>query len=69
MRGVTKPIVLTAICNKIKKLPNGKTRIDLKATGSVNRFDYKLEWNEMVEKSKAIVGEKVDLDLKIALLN
>ena len=69
MRGVTKPIVLDAVCDRIKVLPNGKTRIDLKAKGSLNRFDYKLEWNEMVEKSKAIVGENVDIDLKIALLN
>ena len=69
MRGVTKPIVLDAVCDRIKILPNGKTRIDLKAKGSVNRFDFKLEWNELVEKSRAIVGENVDIDLKIALLN
>lgn len=68
MRGVTKPVVLMAKCQSLKKLPNGKTRLDLLATGSINRFDYQLQWNEMLETGKAIVGEKVDLELKIALM-
>ncbi len=69
MRGVTRPIELIAERKKVKTLPNGKTRMDLVATGTVNRFDYQLEWNEVVETGKAIVGDIVDLNLKIALLN
>lgn len=68
MRGVTRPIVLMAKCQSMKKLPNGQTRLDLIATGTLNRFDYQLQWNEMLETGKAIVGETVDLELKIALL-
>ncbi|MBZ0165565.1 MAG: YceI family protein [Candidatus Omnitrophica bacterium] len=69
IRGVTRQIVLTAECTAKKSLANGRTRIDLKAVGQVNRFEYGLHWNELVEAGKAIVGEKVDLTLKIALLN
>ncbi len=68
VRGVTKPIVLMARCVSMKKLPNGKTRMDLVATGTLNRFDYQLQWNELLETGKAIVGENVNLDLKIALM-
>lgn len=68
MRGVTRPIVLMARCQSMKKLPNGRTRMDLVATGTVNRFDFQLQWNELLETGKAIVGENVDLELKIALL-
>ena len=68
MRGVTKPIELMAKCLSMKTLPNGRTRMDLVATGTLNRFDYQLQWNEMLETGKAIVGENVDLELKIALM-
>lgn len=68
MRGVTKPIELMAKCLSMKQLPNGRTRMDLVATGTINRFDYQLQWNELLETGKAIVGENVDLDLKIALM-
>ena len=68
MRGVTKPIILMAKCKSMKTLPNGQTRMDLVATGTLNRFDYQLQWNEILETGKAIVGETVDLELKIALL-
>jgi len=37
MRGITKPIELTATCHEKKQLANGKTRMDLTAEGSVNR--------------------------------
>lgn len=68
MRGVTRPIVLMAKCLSMKTLPNGQTRMDLVATGTLNRFDYQLQWNELLETGKAIVGENVDLELKIALM-
>ncbi|MFQ5447863.1 MAG: YceI family protein, partial [Saprospiraceae bacterium] len=68
MRGVTKPIVLKAKYKSQQKLPNGKTRVDLSVTGSLNRLDYGLKWNEIIESGKAIVGDEVDIKMNIALL-
>ena len=68
MRGVTKPVELTATCANKHELANGKTRMDLIAKGKLSRYDYGLKWNEMMETGKALVGEEVDIDLKIALM-
>lgn len=67
MRGITKPINLTAKYEGQKKLSNGKTRVDLTFTGSLNRFDYELKWNEIIESGKAIVGKMVEIRLNVVL--
>lgn len=66
--GVTRPIELEAVCSGKKKLSNGKTRMDLTVTGSLNRFDYGFMWNEVMENNKSIVGDTIDLTLNLALL-
>ena len=68
IRGVTKPIVLKAKYKSKEKLSNGKTRVNLSVTGSLNRYDYGLKWNEIIESGKAIVGDEVDIKMNIALL-
>ena len=68
IRGITKPIELKAKYGGQKKLSSGQARVDFKATGSLNRFDYGLRWNEVMETGKAVVGKTVEITLKIALL-
>lgn len=68
IRGVTKPVVLTAKYEGQKTLKNGKQRLDFVAAGEVNRFDYDLKWNEFMESGGgAIVGDMVEIELDIAL--
>jgi len=66
--GVTRPIELEAVCSGKKKLSNGKTRMDLTVTGSLNRFDYGFMWNQVMENNKSIVGDTIDLTLNLVLL-
>ncbi len=66
--GVTRPIELEAVCSGKKQLSNGKTRMDLTVTGSLNRFDYGFMWNEIMENNKSIVGDTIDITLNLALL-
>ena len=68
IKGITKPIVLTAKFEGRKILSDGSTRVDFTANGLLNRFDYGLKWNEFTEAGGAIVGEIVEINLKIALL-
>ncbi len=68
IRGITKPIVLNATLESKKKLPNGKTRVYLSVTGTLNRLDYGLKWNDIIESGKAIVGDEVTIKMKIALM-
>lgn len=68
IRGVTKSVELTAKYAGVKTLANGTTRMELTATGSVNRFDYGLKWNELMETGKAIVGENVDISFNASFI-
>lgn len=69
MRGITRPVELSATCGDVKQLPNGKTRMDLTATGSVNRFDYNLHWNKLAETGQVIVGDTIDIEVELALMS
>jgi polyisoprenoid-binding protein YceI len=59
IRGTTRPIVLDAeLSGPVEAF--GSERIGLTATGSLDRFDYDLAWNNLVEGT-AVVSKKVVL--------
>ena len=66
--GVTKPITLEAKWRGKKTIPGCKTCICFTATGSLNRFDYGLRWNELTEAGRVIAGETVELTIELALV-
>ncbi len=68
IRGITKEVILIGTCSPHKKLANGNTRMDLVAQGSIQRFDFGLKWNELMDTGSAIVSNQVDLKLKLALI-
>ena len=68
IRGVTKPIELHAVRHSERIIRGGKRRVDFLATGGLNRFDYGLEWNKVAEFGHAIVGERIDITLDVALI-
>lgn len=49
MRGVTKPVEMTASLNGEPVERSGYLFISFTATGKVNRYDYGLRWNEVME--------------------
>ena len=67
IRGVTKTIELVGQSSDIRQLSDGRIRMDLTATGKLNRYDFGLKWNDIMETGKALVGENVELSLKLAL--
>jgi len=68
IRGVTKPIELVAECGGKKVISNGTICADFTASGMLSRFDYGLKWNSFTEAGGALVGENVEIILKIRLV-
>ncbi|MBK9283860.1 MAG: YceI family protein [Sphingobacteriaceae bacterium] len=68
MKGVTKRVKLFAIGSSAAvKDPYGNTKFGFKVTGEVNRKDFGLNWNAVLESGGVVVSEMVNLDIKIEL--
>lgn len=67
IRDVTKPVTLETDFGGIVSISN-KKKAGFTARGSINRFDYGLKWNDALDSGGLIVGEKVDIILKMELV-
>lgn len=67
IRDVTKPIKLEASYGGTVTL-DGKKRAGIMASGSLNRFDYNLKWDDTLDNGSMVVGEKVNIKLNIQLV-
>ena len=63
MRGVTRELRVPVTVSKPIKDPWGKQRIGLEAKAKLNRKDYGLAYNQLLETGVAAVGEEVELDI------
>lgn len=62
IRDVTKPITLDVVYGGTVKDMSGNTRSGFKVSGTINRFDYNLKWNKLLESGGgAVVGKDVNL--------
>lgn len=69
MRGNTKPVVLdVAYRGKITD-PRGNTRIGLKGTTTIDRFEFGTVWDKMIEEGGLIVGREVEVTIKLELVH
>jgi len=66
LRGVTKPVVLSARYGGQVASMGGR-KAGFRATGSINRFDFGLAWNNLMETGGAMVGSMVEFRLMIEL--
>lgn len=67
IRDVTKEITLDATLNGIVKDPWGNTRAGFKINGEINRFDYNLKWNKLIEGGGLVVSKDVELKINLEL--
>src|SRR5690606_21596997 len=64
IRDVTKELVLKVKgTGLLAKDPWGNERAAFTATGTINRFDYNLKWNSLIEGGGMVVAADVDLVL------
>ena len=66
LRGITKPITLTAEIGGAETDAFGNDRIGLEATGSLNRSDYGMKFNQALGSGNLAVSDKVKLVLDIS---
>lgn len=43
----------------------GNTKLGMKVTTSINRFDYNLKWNQMTEAGGMVVGKTVEINAQL----
>lgn len=67
IRNVTKTIEMDVKHNGTVKDPWGNTKAGFTIKGELNRFDFGLKWNAAIETGGLVVGETVELDIKIEL--
>jgi polyisoprenoid-binding protein YceI len=66
MRGVTREIELDAQLKGIDREADGDERIELQLRGHLNRKDFGLSWNQVLEAGGALLGDKVKIALEIS---
>jgi len=66
MRGVTKNIVLAIeTSGQTIKDPWGNTRTGLILEGKINRYDYGIKYNSLLEAGGVTIGEEVKLEVEL----
>ncbi len=63
IRDVTKPVELEGELEGTIKDPYGKERMGFTVTGTINRKDFGLQWNFILETGGVMVGDKVNITI------
>jgi polyisoprenoid-binding protein YceI len=67
IHGVTKNVTLTATVSDSVASPWGKLVRAVKISGKIKRADFGLNWNKSLDKGGVVVGDTVDLNLKLEI--
>jgi polyisoprenoid-binding protein YceI len=65
IKGVTKPVTFDLEFGGVGKDPWGNTRAGFTLTGTINRKDFGMAYNAVLETGGIMVGEKVSIELDI----
>ena len=68
LHGITKEVVFDATFGGITKDPWGGTRAGLKLTGVIDRYDYDLKYNSVLEAGGLAVGKEVRIECRLELI-
>jgi len=68
LHGVTKEITLAMTYGGTTKDPWGNTKAGLKVTGVINRTDFGLKYNSVLEAGSLMIGEDVTITAKVELV-
>ena len=65
IREVTKPITLKVTFEGQTKDPWGGERIGFSASGKIDRRDFGLTWNQLLETGGAVVGNEIKIAVEV----
>ncbi len=68
IRGITHEVVLDVEYAGEAKSPWGTTSAGFSASGSLNRKDWELNWNQALETGGVLVGEKINIEIELELV-
>ncbi|MBX3269130.1 MAG: YceI family protein [Sandaracinaceae bacterium] len=65
IRDVTRPVALETEYAGAATDPWGNTRVAFTATASLDRREFGLQWNQVLEAGGVLVGERIDVELEV----
>jgi len=65
LHGVTKPVTLEVVYGGQVKDPWGNTRIGFHATGKLNRKDFGISWNKVLDQGTNMIGDEVTINIDV----
>jgi polyisoprenoid-binding protein YceI len=68
IRGITKPITLTVHRGGRVRDPFGSERVAFSTTAKINRRDFGLNWNQVLETGGVLVGDEVTVSIDLELV-
>ncbi|HEV3124082.1 MAG TPA: YceI family protein [Candidatus Dormibacteraeota bacterium] len=68
IRGTTRPVELDVELTEVMTDPWGNTRVGVSVSGTINRTDFGLNWNQVLEAGRLLVGEKVRITAEAELV-
>ena len=68
IRDITKPVTLAVEYNGQTKSPWGTTNAGFSAKTKIDRKDWGLVWNMALETGGILVGDKIDIDIDLELI-
>jgi len=64
IRGVTRPVTLHTVFEGVVKDPYGNLRVGFTATTSIDREEFGVAFNAVMEAGGFVVGKKVDIEIE-----
>jgi polyisoprenoid-binding protein YceI len=68
MKGITKPIELDVRYGGMMKDKEGRIHAGFKVTGIINRQDFGVKWNSLLDNGGSVVGDEVELRANIEMI-
>jgi len=68
IKNVKRNIPVKVRLGGIARDPAGKERAGFNLSSWINRFDFGLNWNDVIETGEAIVGEQIDIECDVEVI-
>lgn len=68
VRGATREVTLNVEYAGMAKSPWGTTSAGFSATGSLNRSDWNLTWNQALETGGVLVGDEIKFNVEVEIV-
>ena len=65
IHGTTREVALDVDYGGRGKDPWGNVRVGFTATASINRKDFGLSWNQVLETGGVLVADRVDIEIEL----